>query len=107
MQEITQNTFIDATKVINRPYLLYFFASWCKPCQLLKPILDQVSIERANEIDILLVDIDHSPDLTDKFNIEVVPTVLSVINNREITRFTGNKSQTFIDQFINTVIKEN
>lgn len=106
MQKVTQETFLDALKSVDEPYLLFFSASWCGPCRSLTPIMDEVSVKRFDEIDILGVDIDESPNLVKKFNIVVVPTVISVFQGKETGRFSGAKSSEFINDFIDTALKD-
>ena len=69
----------------------YFTASWCGPCKMFKPILKEIEREGYS---IQFIDIDHDEnDLTDKYNIQAVPTTIIEVNGKEINRFTGSKSK--------------
>ena len=65
---------------------LYFSASWCMPCKVLKPKMQKL----AETVNIRFVDVDVEPDLTSKYNIRSVPTVVVVDNLNEVSRYVGN-----------------
>lgn len=65
-----------------------FFAEWCGPCQMLSPILEEISNEM-EDINILKIDIDKCSKLALEKEIEVVPTILIMKNEVELTRIEG------------------
>ncbi len=67
--------------------LVDFFATWCGPCRMLAPILEQVSEE--SSADVYKVDIDESSNLARKYGIMVVPTMLVFVDGKEVERFSG------------------
>lgn len=62
----------------SRPALVDFFATWCGPCKALSPILEEVSKEYEGKVDIYKVDIDQEEELTARFNIRTVPSLLFI-----------------------------
>ena len=58
------------------PVIVDFFATWCGPCKMLGPIIEQLSDEYDDKISIGKVDIDESPDLAQKYEVMSVPTVI-------------------------------
>ena len=71
--------------------LIYFSAVWCGPCATLGPIMDQISTE--NGAHVTKVDVDANQDLTKKYHIKAIPTVLILDKGQEVSRFTGVKSK--------------
>ena len=72
---------------------LQFSAAWCGPCQSLSPIMEQV---KAKGIPVEKIDVDSNPDMSTRFGIRSVPTVILVDNsNNELKRFTGVKNADF------------
>lgn len=72
-------------EIINtdKPVLLDFYADWCGPCQMISPIVKEISEENDN-ITIGKINVDNEPSLARKFNVMSIP-MLVVIKNKEIT----------------------
>lgn len=78
--------------------LFYYSAPWCKPCETLGPIMDQVS----KQIIVRKINIDYTdPAVITEAQIKNIPTVVFVQNGQEIRRFTGVKSYNQIIDFLN------
>jgi thioredoxin 1 len=58
------------------PILVDFFASWCGPCRMIAPVLDEIAKEQAGNLKIVKVNVDKSPNLTSRFRILNIPTLL-------------------------------
>lgn len=68
--------------------LVDFFASWCGPCKMLAPILEEIAKEN-NTFDIVKIDIDEERDLALDYEIEFVPTIIVLKNGHELDRIQG------------------
>jgi thioredoxin 1 len=77
--------------------LFYFSAEWCVPCQTLGPIMDQVS----QKIPVQKINIDYEADITSKYGVRSIPTVILVENGQEVRRFTGARSFQQVLDFVN------
>ena len=60
----------------DRPAIIDFYATWCGPCRMLSPVLEELSDEYAGKIDIYKVDVDEEEELASAFNIASIPTML-------------------------------
>ncbi len=58
------------------PVLVDFYADWCGPCKALAPTLEGVAEEQADNLAVVKVDIDENPELTTRFNIQSIPTLI-------------------------------
>lgn len=65
-----------------------FFATWCGPCQMLGPILEKLAEER-KDVDIIKINIDECSELTNKYGIDAVPTMIIIKNGQEENRIMG------------------
>lgn len=77
------NNLIDGEMV-----LVDFFATWCGPCKMLAPVLDQLSEER-DSVKIVKIDIDESSDLARSYGIMSVPTLVLFKGGREVAKKSG------------------
>lgn len=73
----------------NSVVLIDFFATWCGPCKMLSPVLEQVNEEIGSEVKIAKLDIDSSLELAKKFNVMSVPTMILFKDGKEADRLVG------------------
>jgi thioredoxin 1 len=65
------------------PIVLNFFASWCGPCHLFAPVLEQISEEYQGKLKVYKIDIDASPEIPALFEIRSVPTTLFLMKDED------------------------
>jgi len=85
--------------------LVDFWAEWCMPCRMMAPVLNQVADEIDGAAKICKVDVQTHPDLSAKFGIRGIPTMILLQNGKEINRFVGAKSKEFLIKQIKQVHK--
>ena len=59
-----------------QPVLVDFFATWCGPCKMMAPVIDEVAVEKTGSAKVYKLDIDQSPDIAQRFGIMSVPTFM-------------------------------
>ena len=79
---VTNETFEQEVLRSDAPVIVDFWASWCGPCRMLAPILDQVASERP-DVKIAKINVDEQMELAQKYGVMTIPTLL-VIKNGEI-----------------------
>lgn len=87
---------LDSKKLV----LVDFFATWCGPCQMLAPVIEELSTSD-NSFDIVKVDIDADRDLAIQYEIEAVPTLIIFKDGKEVDRAMGFLDKTSLTNFIN------
>ena len=75
------------TEVLNckEPVLVDFWATWCGPCQMLAPVLEEI----AAEVKVVKVDVDQNPELAMAFGVESIPTVLAFRDGQLLGKSIG------------------
>lgn len=88
----------------DKPCLVDFYATWCGPCKMLAPILEEIAQEYAGKINIYKIDVDKESDLAGEFGIRSVPTLLicPVGEGPKVVQGALPKSQ--LKQIINEVL---
>lgn len=72
----------------DKKVLLDFWATWCGPCRMIGPILDEISEERS-DIKVCKVNIDEQPDLANQYRIMTIPTLMVIENGQILTQSSG------------------
>ena len=83
MIHLNKNNFHEEVMNSDKPVLLDFWASWCGPCRMVAPILDEIAQERP-DIKVCKVNVDEEIELASQYGIMTIPTLM-VIKNGEIT----------------------
>ena len=85
---ITQNNFNEEVLQSNTTVLLDFWASWCGPCKMLAPVLEEIAAERA-DLKIGKINVDEQPQLASQFGIMSIPTLLVFKNGKQVNQGIG------------------
>lgn len=86
---VTDSDFENKVLKGTAPVLVDFWASWCGPCKLAEPVLEQLSEEYKDKVVITKLNVDENPKMTEKFGIMSIPTTVLFKDGKEIGRQIG------------------
>lgn len=104
IQHITKDNFNELVIDSKKPVLVDFFATWCGPCKMLAPILEQVAEEMDGKVIIAKLDIDECMELAQEYGIMSVPTMILFKDGAEVSRNIGFRGKPQIIDMINSKI---
>lgn len=85
---ITKNNFEEEVMNSDKKVLLDFWASWCGPCRMIGPFVEEVAEERT-DIKVGKINVDEEPELATKFGIMSIPTLVVVENGQVVNQMMG------------------
>ena len=94
MKIINESEFDESIK--NGVVLVDFFATWCGPCRMLAPILEEVQAESDGKFNIVKVDVDENEKLAKKFGILSIPTMIIFKDGTDVEKIVGLRDKSSI-----------
>lgn len=101
-------TVADYNKKVNnkeKTVLAYFKADWCVPCKKLKPIMQELTEEKKQKCEILIIDVDSNRDLSELFDLNTLPLFILYKNGTKVWERTGFVSKAELSAKIDTFTK--
>ena len=81
--------------------LVDFYADWCGPCVVMKPVIDEVEKEMGNKLKVTKVDVDKNQEEASKYGVMSIPTYIILKDGKEVDRFIGATSKDNVVSKIN------
>ena len=104
MREIQNTTDFNLTLNQDKPVLVDFYADWCGPCQTLIPILDELSNENKDDLQIAKVNVDKHSDLAQQFQVRSIPALFYIKDGKIINRTQGLQTKRALQGEIDKLI---
>ena len=99
------NNFDELLTASDLPVLVDFYATWCGPCKMMAPILEQVNQQIKGKLRIVKIDTDRYPQLASRYNIEALPTLVLFKNGEPVDRIEGVIQPQQLEERLNSITK--
>lgn len=96
---VTDQTFTAETN--NGIVLADFFATWCGPCKMIAPVLEELDQDMGNQVKIVKIDVDQNQETANKFSIMSIPTLLVMKDGKVVDTLVGFKSNEALEEALN------
>ena len=90
---LTDVNFEEEVLKSNLPVLVDFFATWCGPCKMMGPIVEELAKELEGKVKVVEVDVDKAPQSAEKYAIMSVPTLILFKNGQVVKQMVGFQSK--------------
>ncbi len=87
----------------NTPVVVDFWATWCRPCKTLSPLLENLAHEAMGAFRLAKVDVDENPNLALQFGVRTVPTVKAITMMQVVGEFVGNQPEERVRDFLSKI----
>lgn len=88
---LNDQSFDEHLKSSDVPVLVDFWAEWCGPCKMISPILEEIAEEQAGKLEIAKLNIDDNLDVTRRFDVMSIPTLILFKEGEPVRRIIGAK----------------
>jgi thioredoxin 1 len=102
--EITDNNFQQLVVDSGKPAMLDFWAEWCGPCRMIAPIVEELAEEYGENIVIGKVDVDNNPEITARYGIRSIPTLLYFKNGEVVDKQLGAVPRNSIEEKLRSLL---
>jgi thioredoxin 2 len=83
------NDFAEVVEKATIPVLVDLWAPWCGPCRMVSPVLEQLATEKAGEVKLVKVNADEAPQLSQRFEVRSIPTLMVFRNGQVVEKQIG------------------
>lgn len=90
---VTDDSFAQDVLANERPVLVDFWATWCSPCRMVAPVLEEIAAEKAGALTVAKIDIDANPGTARDFQVISIPTLILFKGGEPVKRIVGAKSK--------------
>jgi thioredoxin 2 len=96
--------FSEIAEQASMPVLIDLWAVWCAPCRQVSPVLARLAHERAGQLKLVKVDVDNSPGLSQRFDVQAVPTLLVLRGGEVVARQAGAAPANILGEWVDRAL---
>ena len=88
---VTDETFEAEVLQNSKPVIVDYWAEWCGPCRMVAPVLEEIASEHADKIDVVKLNIDENPTISQRYQIMAIPTMSVFKDGQVVKQIVGAK----------------
>ena len=106
MANITTGTSENFDVILNgdKPVFVDFWATWCGPCRMVSPLVDQLADEYGDRIEFVKIDVDEEPALARRFGIQAIPNLVLIQDGEIVDQAAGARPKALIEEMLKQVL---
>ncbi len=90
---VSDDSFAEDVLASNTPVLVDFWATWCGPCRMVAPVLEEIASEKAGTLTVAKLDVDANPSTARDFQVVSIPTLILFKDGQPVKRIVGAKGK--------------
>jgi thioredoxin 1 len=90
---VEDSTFESKVIKAKKPVLVDFWATWCRPCLMVAPIIDELANDFDGRVDFMKLDVDHNQQTAGKYNVMSIPTIMLFKEGKPVSHMVGFRSK--------------
>jgi thioredoxin 1 len=92
-KEVSDASFSTDVLSSDKPVLVDFWATWCGPCKMVAPVLEEIAAERSDQLTVAKLDVDANPETARDFQVVSIPTMILFKDGQPVKRIVGAKGK--------------
>jgi thioredoxin 1 len=89
--KVTDKSFVDDVLTSEKPVLVDFWATWCGPCKMVAPVLEEIAAENGEKLTVAKLDIDENPNTARDYQVMSIPTLILFKGGKPVKQIVGAK----------------
>jgi thioredoxin 1 len=91
--DVTDKDFEERVLGAQTPVLVDFWAEWCVPCHMVSPVVEEIGRDKGEHLQVAKLNIDENPDVTRKYGVMSIPTLMLFKGGEEVARVVGARGK--------------